>query len=122
MTWVAFADETAFHTFHDAACAEHDIPRPGRNAATGEIVIDAQWTTAYVAPIDDHGVIKANVPEEDVTTYGLTPTEDPVYMNEDGTPVDDPPTEVTWTYVKDPGTRLAEFMAEVNLPTTSPAD
>jgi hypothetical protein len=40
----------AFDAWHDAACAALGIPHPGRNAATGEVDPDAQWTTAYTEP------------------------------------------------------------------------
>jgi len=41
----------AFTDWHNAICAELGIPHPNRNAATGEIDPDAQWTTAYTEPI-----------------------------------------------------------------------
>lgn len=43
-SWSSYADFTAWH---DATCAALGIPHPNRNAATGEIDYDAQWTTAY---------------------------------------------------------------------------
>jgi hypothetical protein len=42
---------TAFTDWHNAICAELGIPHPNRNAATGEIDENAQWTTAYTEPI-----------------------------------------------------------------------
>jgi hypothetical protein len=109
MIWVEFVDEVAFHTYHDAACADHGIPYPGRNSETGEIMVDAQWTTAWISPIDDHGIIKANVPDADVSLYNLTSTAPPTFLDpETGLPVDDPPTQVTWAYTKEPGERLRE--------------
>ena len=36
-----------FVAWHDLVCAALGIPHPNRNAATGEIDYDAQWTTAY---------------------------------------------------------------------------
>jgi hypothetical protein len=75
--WVAFKDETDFLAFHDAACADHGIPRPGENVATDALDMDAQWTTAYVDPVLDDMTLKALVPVEDVATYGLTETSPP---------------------------------------------
>jgi hypothetical protein len=49
--WRSWPDLQAFNAWHDAACALLDIPHPGRNAATGEIDEDAQWTTAYTEPV-----------------------------------------------------------------------
>jgi hypothetical protein len=95
VTWVAFTDAAAFAAFHDAACADHGIPHPGRNAATGDVDPAAQWTTAYVDPVDDAGTIKANVTADDVTTYGLTVTDAPTA-----------PTVPAWEWHKAPGDRL----------------
>jgi hypothetical protein len=98
VTWVAFTDQAAFHTYHDAVCAQHGIPHPGRDEDTGALDVFAQWTVAWVAPVDDAGTIKAQVPDEDVDTYGLTPTD----------PAGEDSTAVTWDYTKDPGERIAE--------------
>ena len=46
--WTSLA---AFTNWHNSICAELGIPHPNRNAATGEIDPDAQWTTAYTEPI-----------------------------------------------------------------------
>jgi hypothetical protein len=51
MSWYAWTDLAAFSTWHDAACAALGIPHPGRNAATGEVDPDAQWTVAYTEPV-----------------------------------------------------------------------
>lgn len=56
--WLSFA---LFEAWHDSAKQELGIPYPGRNAATGEIDEDAQWTTAYTEPIV--------VAENDVRAY-----------------------------------------------------
>lgn len=45
--WSSLATFTAWH---DAVCTVLGIPHPGRNAATGEVDPDAQWTTAYTEP------------------------------------------------------------------------
>lgn len=39
-----------FNAWHDATKRALGIPYPGRNAATGEIDNEAQWTTAYTEP------------------------------------------------------------------------
>ena len=75
--WAAFKDEADFVAYHDAACADQGIPRPGENQATGAVDLDAQWTTAHVDPVMDDMTLKAQVPAEDVATYGLTETEPP---------------------------------------------
>jgi hypothetical protein len=49
--WHAWPDLAAFTVWHDAACAALDIPHPNRNAASGEIDEQAQWTTAYTSPV-----------------------------------------------------------------------
>lgn len=41
----------AFNSWHADACSSLGIPHPNRNAATGEIDPDAQWTTAYTEPV-----------------------------------------------------------------------
>lgn len=48
--WYAWPSLEAFDTWHVDAMADQHIPHPGRNAATGEIDPDAQWTTAYTEP------------------------------------------------------------------------
>lgn len=64
--WHQWTSLTDFDAWHDAACAALEIPHPGRNAATGEVDIDAQWTTAYtsvaeVGPGDWRGVVEPDV-------------------------------------------------------------
>ena len=47
--WPTKAD---FDTWHDTVCTALSIPHPNRNAATGEIDDNAQWTTAYTEVIE----------------------------------------------------------------------
>ena len=115
--WVSFVDEAAFVAFHDAACADNAIPHPGRNGATGEVDPDAQWTTAYTDPVIDAGEIKAPVPAADVDTYGLTVTTAPVWTDEAGAPVADPPAPPAWEWHKAPGERLADLDVPAPQPT-----
>lgn len=90
MAWVEFADKAAFVAYHDRACADQGIPRPGQNTASGKDALDAQWTTAWVAPIDDGGTLKAFVGVDEVAAYGLMPTVAPVVTMED------PPLKLSW--------------------------
>jgi hypothetical protein len=99
-TWVEFADQAAFLAFHNDACADNDIPHPGVNNGSDTVALAAQWTTAYVDPWDDNGVIKALVPSEDVATYGLTGTTVPLWVDANGNPMPNPPVPVTWSYHK----------------------
>lgn len=57
-TWLSVA---LFDAWHDSAKTALGIPHPGRNAATGEIDENAQWTTAYTEP--------TVVAEDDVRAY-----------------------------------------------------
>lgn len=64
--WHRWPDLEAFIAWHDAACNALGIPHPGRNAATGEVDVDAQWTTAYtdatvVADNDVRAVVEPHV-------------------------------------------------------------
>jgi len=59
--WYSWYSSYLFNTWHDAVKLALGIPYPGRNAATGEIDEDAQWTTAYTEPIV--------VAEDDVRAY-----------------------------------------------------
>lgn len=77
MTWVEFPDKAAFMDFDAEVCADHGIPKPGAIQKTGEDALANQWTTAYVRPIDDNGILKALVPDADVDTYKLIPTTPP---------------------------------------------
>jgi hypothetical protein len=78
MIWVLFANFAAFETYHDAVCAAHGIPLPGRSAATGDEQLDHKWTTSWVRPLQIGPTalspVVALVPDEDVVTYGLTGT------------------------------------------------
>ena len=80
--WRQWLDLPAFTAWHDAACAALGIPHPNRNAASGEIDEQAQWTTAYTEPITvSDGDVRAVV-EDHVSAlvpYGL------------GVPCDPPP-------------------------------
>lgn len=51
----------AFNAWHADACVALGIPHPNRNAATGEIDENAQWTTAYTEAV--------LVAEDDVRAY-----------------------------------------------------
>lgn len=70
-----------FNAWHTDACIVLGIPHPNRNAATGEIDEDAQWTTAYteavvVAEDDVRAYVEQSVAE--LVPDGLgTPSEPP---------------------------------------------
>lgn len=70
-----------FESWHDAAKTALGIPYPNRNAATGEIDPDAQWTTAYTEPMvvaddDVRAYVEDNVAQ--LVPDGLgTPSEPP---------------------------------------------
>lgn len=49
--WYQWPDIAAFESWHIAACAALGIPHPNRNAATGEVDENAQWTVAYTTPV-----------------------------------------------------------------------
>jgi len=71
----------SFNSWHSNAMQALAIPYPGRNAATGEIDPDAQWTTAYteaivVADDDVRAYVEQSVAE--LVPDGLgTPSEPP---------------------------------------------
>lgn len=50
--WYSWASSDRFDAWHDTVCAALGLPKPGRNAATGEIDLDAQWTTAYTVAVE----------------------------------------------------------------------
>lgn len=65
MAYWKFANRETFDTWHDAACDAAGLPRPGRNAATGEVEPDAAWTVALVdGQEQDDGSVTAEVPDE----------------------------------------------------------
>lgn len=74
MIWVEFTD-----AWHDAACRAQGVPKPGENAKTRDVALNAQWTTAVYQPVDDAGMLKALVSEEDAATYGLETVKAPVF-------------------------------------------
>lgn len=76
MPWVYFQNQAAWDTYHNAACADRGIPKPGRIQATGEPAILHQWTDAWCDPIQfkQSGNVTtwvAKVPDEDVVRYNL---------------------------------------------------
>lgn len=70
MPYVEFTDAQAFSDWHDARCKELGIPRPGENVASGDVALDAQWTTALAEPATVDGVLVALVSDDDAK--GLT--------------------------------------------------
>jgi hypothetical protein len=68
--WYWWSELNLFDVWHSAVCAELGIPHPNRNFATGEIDLDAQWTTAYTEPIEQDGIVWAVV-EPDVAALVL---------------------------------------------------
>jgi len=64
--WYRWTDLAAFTAWNTVACAALGIPHAGFNAATGQLDLDAQWTTAYteavvVAADDVRAVVEADV-------------------------------------------------------------
>lgn len=88
-----FQNLAAWNTYHNAACADRGIPRPGYRADDNRtVMLDATWTDAWVDPIQfkAQGNVTtwaARVPDADVVTYGLTNTipNSAVVFNVDGT-------------------------------------
>jgi hypothetical protein len=92
MSWAYFQNQAAWDSYHNAACVAHAIPRPGYRASNNTTVMLAnQWTDAWVNPIQfkAQGNVTtwvAQVPDVDVTTYGLTAIPDTaVVFNPNGT-------------------------------------
>lgn len=92
MTWAYFQNQAAWDTYHNAACADHGIPHPGRIQRTQVPAILNQWTDAWCNPIQVKGTGNvtawvAHVPEADVLTYnlGLNVPDSAVTFNADGT-------------------------------------
>jgi hypothetical protein len=76
MAWAYFQNQGAWDAYHNAVCADLGIPRPGRNAASGEPAIMACWTDAWVDPIQVKGTGNvtawvAQIPDEHVAEYGI---------------------------------------------------
>ena len=80
--WHLWPDLAAFDAWHTVTCGLLGIPHPGRNAATGELDPDAQWTTAYTQPVEVTATDWRAVVEPDIAA--LNP-------NGLGTPCDPPP-------------------------------
>lgn len=49
--WYRWDSFSGFEVWHADACMALGIPHPNHNAATGEIDLEAQWTTAYTNPV-----------------------------------------------------------------------
>lgn len=67
--WYSWPSLASFDAWHATVCASLDIPHPGRNEATGEVDLEAQWTTAYtvateVAADDWRAVVEGAVAEQ----------------------------------------------------------
>ncbi len=78
--WTSHTDFDAWHT---TVCEALGIPHPNRNAATGELDVDAQWTTAYTEVTEVAGDDwRAYVEDEIAAQFpdGLgTPSDPPPY-------------------------------------------
>ena len=77
-SWLSF---DSFNVWHADACTALGIPHPNKNAATGEIDPDAQWTTAYteavvVAEDDVRAFVEQSVAELVANGLGV-PSEPP---------------------------------------------
>ena len=88
--WYRWTNRASFDVWHTAACAALGIPHPGRNAATGVIDEQAQWTTAYTDPVvvaadDVRAVVEPQVAELVPTGLGEPsdppPAPDPLQYN-----------------------------------------
>src|SRR5215471_5471445 len=76
MPWAYFQNQAAWDAFHNAACTDHGIPRPGARQSDDAVQILAGWTDSYSAPIQfrQQGNVTtwvAHVTDDDVTRYGL---------------------------------------------------
>jgi hypothetical protein len=88
--WYRWTDLTAFTVWHTAACAALGIPHAGNNAATGDLDVNAQWTTAYTEAVvvdadDVRAVVERQVAELVPTGLGEPsdppPAPDPLQYN-----------------------------------------
>lgn len=52
LNWYLWTSHEDFSAWHEVTCAALGIPHPNRNAATGQIDYEAQWTTAYTKVIE----------------------------------------------------------------------
>jgi hypothetical protein len=82
-----WASVDAFDAWHQQVKQHLGIPCPGRNALTGEIDENAQWTEAYTSPVVvSDSDVRAFV-EPDIAVrfpYGLgLPVEPPVSTDDD---------------------------------------
>lgn len=77
--WTSHTDFDAWHT---TVCEALGIPHPNRNAATGELDVDAQWTTAYTEVTEVAGDDWRAYVEDDIAAQ---------FPDGLGTPSDPPP-------------------------------
>lgn len=88
--WYTWASLIDFNTWHDKVCTALGIPHPGRNAATGEIDPEAQWTTAYteavvVADDDVRAIVEQHVAETVPNGLGNICEQPPTTIRDDET-------------------------------------
>lgn len=93
MPWVGFTTRASFNTFHDAACIDMGIPRPGKLVSDSTVQIANQWTDAAFAPNVLDVLINGNprkigimrVPNIAITRYNLAANviSDPVYNSDE---------------------------------------
>ena len=82
MSWAYFQNQAAWDAYHNAVCAAQAIPRPGYRADdNATVMMNAAWTTAWVAPIQVKGTGNvtawvAKVSDADVLTYSLNAVPD----------------------------------------------
>ena len=70
--WYEWESIESFDQWHETKKQELGYPLPSINQATGEIDLDAQWTTEVALPIEVEGKIIASVADSDAE--GLIPT------------------------------------------------
>jgi hypothetical protein len=66
MPYVMFGTREEFDAWHVSKCGDEGIPRPGKNANSGEYDVDAQWTTAWVEPVYVKGGVAAPFTQEEI--------------------------------------------------------
>jgi hypothetical protein len=98
MPYVMFGTQEEFLLWHEQKCLELGIPRPGKNANSGVLDVNACWTIAYIEPVYVKGGVAVSLPQEEIDAdprLARLPLVEPIAL-EDGSAKTDP-VEFTWT-------------------------
>jgi hypothetical protein len=102
MPYIMFGTKEEFDGWHTSKCGDEGIPRPGKNANSGVLDVNACWTIAWIEPVYVKGGVAAPFTQEEIDAdpwLKRLPTVEPVTTTDElgQTKEVTAPVEFTWT-------------------------